>query len=242
MTNGELIEHLETKRAPLVILLKGLKIMKFTALISGLVCSAGLLFAASSASAANLVVNGSFEEPGLAAGTWKTFGAGEVNGWTPTQGSRIEIRNNKVGTAYDGNHFVEVDSHSYNAKQAAKGKIEVGLFQDIITEVGKKYRLTFAYGPRDGIRGDNKLGVSFGDLSQSLNAGNGGEGWKLFESTITASSDLTRLKFVTEGKFDTLGANIDDISVEAVPEPMTALAVLAVGTALVGGAKKRKAA
>jgi uncharacterized protein YaiE (UPF0345 family) len=217
--------------------------MKFTALISGLVCSAGLLFsAASSASAANLVVNGSFEDTQVAAGDWKTFGAGEVNGWTPTKGSRIEIRNNRVGTAFDGVNFVEVDSHGYNAKQAKKGKIEVGLFQDIITEVGKKYRLSFAYGPRNGVKGDNLLGVSFGDLSQSLDAGNGGEGWKLFENTITATSDLTRLKFVTEGKFDTLGANIDNVSVEAVPEPMTALAVLAVGTALVGGAKKRKAA
>jgi hypothetical protein len=217
--------------------------MKSLAITASLLCATTLaLTPVKPASAGNLVVNGSFEEPGLAAGTWNYFGVDQVQGWTPTEGSTIEIRNNKVGTAYDGNHFVEVDSHGYNKSKASSGEIEIGLFQNIMTEVGKKYRLSFAYGPRNGVNGDNLLAVSFGDLSQELDAGNGGDGWKLFEDTITATSDVTQLKFVTRGKFDTLGANIDNVSVEAVPEPTSALAVVAVGAIAANSVLKRKRA
>ena len=214
--------------------------MRAIAFASGLLCATTLAFsAATQASASNLVINGSFEDQGLTSGTWKAFGANQVNGWTPTEGSTIEIRNNKVGTAYDGQHFVEVDSHGYDKSKASAGEIEVGLFQNIMTEVGKKYRLSFVYGPRNGVNGDNLLGISFGDMSESLNAGNSGEGWKLFEETITATSNMTQLKFVTQGKFDTLGANIDDVSVETVPEPMSVVSVIAVGAIVAGGALKK---
>jgi hypothetical protein len=65
--------------------------MKALALGSGLLCVASCLAVSSSpASAANLVVNGSFEEVNLQSGKWALYGAGEVNGWTPTQGSTIE--------------------------------------------------------------------------------------------------------------------------------------------------------
>ena len=189
------------------------------------------------ASAANLVVNGSFEEPGLQSGKWKHFGSGEVAGWTPTEGSRIEIRNNIVGTAYEGDHFVEVDNHAYD-----KNAAEIGLFQDIDTTAGKTYKLSFAYGPREQkkVNGDNLLSVTFGDLYQELDAGNRGDGWQLFSHTITATSDVTRLKFLSLGKRDTLGANIDDIYVEAVPEPFSILGLAIVGAAGVTNALRKR--
>jgi hypothetical protein len=114
-----------------------------------------------------------------------------------------------------------------------------------MTQVGKKYKLTFAYGPREQKRadGDNLLGVSFGNLKANLDAGTSKSGWKMFSGTITADSDTTRLKFVTQGKFDTYGANIDAVSVEAVPEPFRVLGLTAVG--VVGAAsaiRKRFAA
>jgi hypothetical protein len=63
--------------------------------------------------------------------------------------------------------------------------IEVGLFQDVMTQVGKKYKLTFAYGPREQKRadGDNLLGVAFGNLKANLDAGTSKSGWKMFSGT-----------------------------------------------------------
>lgn len=212
--------------------------MKIISIGSSLVCATTLLFSMSTAaSAANLVVNGSFEEPGLRSRQWKHFGSGEVTGWTPTEGSRIEIRNNIVGTAYEGDHFVEVDNHAYD-----KNAAEIGLFQDIDTTAGKTYKLSFAYGPREQkkVNGDNLLSVTFGDLYQELDAGNKDDGWQLFSHTITATSDVTRLKFLSLGKRDTLGANIDDIHVEAVPEPFSILGLAVVGAAGVTNALRKR--
>lgn len=216
--------------------------MKNFAIGSGLLCAATLLFtAATPAIAGNLVVNGGFEETGLRDGSWKHFGDGEVSGWTPTEGSRIEIRNRVVGTAYEGKHFAEVDSHYYD-KQAD----EIGFFQDIVTEIGKKYTLSFAYGPREqsSVNGDNLLSVTFGNLYEEFDAGNSVDGWQRFTQTITATDTTTRLKFLSLGKRDTLGANVDDVSVEtaAVPEPASMLGLLAVGAVAAGGALKKKQA
>ncbi|NER80109.1 MAG: PEP-CTERM sorting domain-containing protein [Leptolyngbya sp. SIO1D8] len=201
--------------------------MKSLAIGSSLLCAAVIsLSMSTAASASNLVINGGFEDTNLRSGTWRHYGVGQINGWTPTEGSRIEIRNNKVGTAYEGNNFTEVDSHAYD-----KNAEEVGLFQDIVTEIGQKYRLSFAYSPREQnkVNGDNLLSVSFGDLYQELDAGNNGDGWQLFNQTIKATSDVTQLKFLSLGKRDTLGANIDDVHLEAVPEPFSVLGLFAVG-------------
>ncbi|AKG21059.1 PEP-CTERM sorting domain-containing protein [Calothrix sp. 336/3] len=200
---------------------------KIIGIASTLLCTATVLCSgASSAEAANLVVNGGFEASGLQNGTWNHFGAGEVLGWIPTAGSRIEIRNNVVGTAYEGQHFAEVDSHYYDINAP-----EIGFFQDIATEIGKQYKLSFAYGPRQEqrVNGDNLFSASFGNFIQEFNAGNSNDGWKTFTQTITATSTNTRLKFLSLGIRDTLGANVDDVSVVAVPEPASMLGLLAIG-------------
>ena len=94
------------------------------------------------------------------------------------------------------------------------------------------------------VDGDNLLSVSFGNLSENLDAGNSVDGWQRFTQTITATETTTRLKFLSLGKRDTLGANVDDISVEtaAVPEPASLLGLLAVGAVAAGGALKKKQA
>ncbi|MEM1308041.1 MAG: DUF642 domain-containing protein [Cyanobacteria bacterium P01_C01_bin.70] len=215
--------------------------MKTLEIASSLLCATTLFCALGSpAAAANLVTNGSFEEPGLRSGSWKALTSEQVDGWTATQGSKIEIRNNKVGTAYEGSHFVELDNHGYD-----KNAAEIGLFQDILTKVGQQYTLSFAYGPREQrkVDGDNLLSVSFGDIYEELDAGNSTDGWKTFSQTFTATDTTTRLKFLSLGKRDTLGANIDDVSVVTadVPEPASLLGLAAIGAVAAGGALKKKA-
>ncbi|MGF1459522.1 MAG: PEP-CTERM sorting domain-containing protein [Leptolyngbyaceae cyanobacterium] len=186
---------------------------------------------ANPATASNLVVNGGFESANFQTNRWTTFGEGELEGWTPFGNTRIEIRKNVVGTAYEGDHLAELDSH-YNKNNAPD---EIGFFQDIVTKIGQKYTLSFAYSPRNNVYGDNLLGVEFGaGTYEELDAGDSGEGWKLFQKTITATETTTRLKFWSLGKKDTLGANVDNISVVTadVPEPMSVLglgAIAAVG-------------
>ena len=62
---------------------------------------------------ANLVTNGSFEDTEQAPGTWSVYS--DINGWSTTRGSGIEIGNNVVGTAQDGVNFVELDSNNNSA-------------------------------------------------------------------------------------------------------------------------------
>ncbi|NJN21282.1 MAG: PEP-CTERM sorting domain-containing protein [Leptolyngbya sp. RL_3_1] len=211
--------------------------MKTFAIASGLICTTILCSVGNPAEAANLVINGGFEEPGLDANTWKYFGAGEVPGWTPFEGSTIEIRNNVAGDAYEGGNFAELDSHAYDKNADA-----IGFFQDIVTEIGKEYKFSFAYGPREQKRvdGDNLFSASFGSFNEEFDAGNSTDGWQLFSKTITAVDTTTRLQFLSLGDRDTYGANIDDVSVVTVPEPFSVLGLGAVGLVGAAGALRKR--
>ena len=68
--------------------------MKFAELGSALFCATAMVCSMSTAaSAMNLVANGSFEEYNLNDRTWKLFrdGSQEQFGWSPTEGSNLEI-------------------------------------------------------------------------------------------------------------------------------------------------------
>ncbi|MEM8641405.1 MAG: hypothetical protein AAGG51_21690 [Cyanobacteria bacterium P01_G01_bin.54] len=222
--------------------------MKLTALGASLLCATALVCSTSAvASAQNLVRNGGFEDYGLNNRKWKHYGAesADLFGWTPTEGSRIEIRNNIAGTAFEGNHYAEVDSHAYN-----KNAAEIGFFQDIVTEIGQQYTLSFNFGPREQkrVNGDNLLAASFGDFYQAFDAGNYRDGWQSFSTTITATNDVTRLKFLSLGKRDTYGANVDNVRLEfaaapeaeAVPEPFSILSVAIVGALGIQGKRMQR--
>lgn len=231
--------------------------MKTFAKLSTLLCAAVAVGSiTSNASAANLVVNGSFENPDVPENDWRYFGGQQnigssdqryggptVAGWTNINDtSTIEIRDNRVGKAQDGDQFAEIDSHAYDRNE------DVGFFQDIMTDIGKKYKLSFYYGPRQGYNnnGDNLLNVSFGDgldsIDQLLDAGVSGvnPAWQLFEGYITASDTTTKLQFDLAGIPNTLGANIDNVKVTAVPEPLSVLGLAAVGLVGTAGAVRKR--
>jgi len=216
--------------------------MNTFAKITGLLCTTMAVCSVATAASAsdNLVINGGFEDPDVPTGSWDYFDeSGEVPGWSLIGGSTIEIRDNAVGTAYTGSQFAEIDSHNYGSQDP------VGFYQHIATEIGKKYKLFFAYGPReqDSANGDNKFKVSFGDFFEDLDAGDNGNGWQTFSKTITATEEATKLEFELLGNYDTLGANLDAISVTAVPEPLSLLGLAAIGAVgTVSAVRKRQAA
>jgi hypothetical protein len=185
----------------------------------------------------NIVTNGSFENPQLGYGSWNIFNS--IDGWNllaGSQGSGIEVQNHADGNPFDGSNLVELDSNG-----------NTGIFQDLSTKVGKKYKLEFAFSPRAGVS-ENLVNVKWGDkLVDTLSANGSGLGdtmWKTFSYNLLATSATTRLSFDNFGsKSDTYGTYLDKVSVTsvtAVPEPGAIMGLLAFGAFGATSLRKRK--
>ncbi len=153
------------------------------------------------AAAKNLVVNGSFEEP-----TVELLGYPEsVPGWQLSAGPAVEFQQGIAGKPYDGGQLVELDG------------LEVsGIYQDIPTEPGKTYKLTFAFSPRPSVA-DNKLNVSWGDTTVVKLDKNGESladtDWQVYTYYLKATDNKTRLSFDDlDETSDALGSFIDAVS------------------------------
>lgn len=201
-------------------------------------CILPLTFNAKPAAAANLVANGSFEEPNIPTNTFALVPS--IPGWSveysnPSFGA-IEIQNNVAGSPFDGNQFTELDAIS-----------QPRIFQDLQTVVGQTYNLQFAFSPRPGVL-DNKLSVRWGDvLLDPISASGVGltnTQWQVFNYELLATSAITRLSF--DNRLETLnglGTYLDAVSVTAittVPEPNSLLGILAICAAGTTTLLKRK--
>lgn len=179
--------------------------MKRTALL------ALALLAPAGAARADMIVNGGFEAPVIANPSFSTFQA--IPGWTTAFGPGIEVQNHVAGSPFAGNQFVELDSSANS-----------GMYQDLATVAGQAYRLSFAYSPRPGVAANSTgIDVLWGGSTVSSLALNGvglsDTAWQVYTLDLTATSSLTRLQFNATGLSDSLGGYIDNVSVNAVPEP-----------------------
>ncbi|MDY6782865.1 MAG: DUF642 domain-containing protein [Cyanobacteriota bacterium] len=166
------------------------------------------------AAGTNLVSNGSFEKPdttqensgGISGLLWKN----PIAGWQSSKGIDIEIDNQQLAgiTPSEGAQFLELDSYS-----------EVNsVYQDIPTEAGKTYTLSFAFSPRPDVA-DNKLNVSWGNtvLAQLSADGTGltDTQWQTKTYTVQATGAKTRLSFDNLNETsDGLGSYLDDVKLE----------------------------
>lgn len=170
-------------------------------------------------SSANLIENGSFEDPGLNPGSWSVFQTG-IPGWTVQNGAGIEIQNNTIIDAYDGDQYVELDSHNNSSMWQ--------LVDDLT--IGAHYNLSFAYAPRvsssfDRVSGPtintNGINVYFGSLGELFNIDgvytDNQNGWLIFSSSVVATSEEMYLTFEADGTSDSYGGFIDNVVL--VPEP-----------------------
>lgn len=190
--------------------------------------------AAKPVNAANLVRNGSFEEPLVTnSRQWDFYSS--IPGWSLSQGNAIEVQKTikGIGSAADGVQHVELDSNQSSS-----------IFQYLSTEVNRKYSLRFAFSARPGTpTSDNILGIKWdGYLIGKLMADGTGftdSNWKNFTYTVTAKTPRTRLEFADLGKSNSVGTYIDNVSVKAVDEPTSGLSLLGLGALGFGCVRKR---
>ena len=163
-----------------------------------------------------LVVNGSFEQPGVASsgGGWENFpeGSGQVAGWDSTNSCGIELQTEgTVGVApYDGDQYAELESSCPS-----------GLTQALATVPGTEYVVSFAYRARPGSAASmNTISAEWGGdyLAGSADAGSGLQGgttWALAQYAVTATSPTTVVEFdsTDPGSGDSTGGFLDDVSV-----------------------------
>ena len=174
------------------------------ALIAGLLLTWGNMYAgneqrAGQAGASELLIN-----PWAASSGWADAGSSSIHG--------IEaLFHNVAGTAYDGGQFAELDTYE-------NSYIE----QDVATGDGFSYLLSFAYSPRvNQLDTTNGIDVLWnGSILQSITATGGSvNDWTIFEFIVQGTVGIDTLKFAATGTSDSLGGNLDAISLSQVPVP-----------------------
>ena len=199
----------------------------------------------SQAAPTNLVVNGGFESQVVTAGSWVNVGSLPGWTWVGGPGTGIEIRNNAVGSAHGGNNFIELDTTGNTTIE----QVFTGLTG------GGQYKLSFWYSPRIGQpTSTNGIGVTWNGLSLTPTpiSATGGDAnvWTAYRFDVVALGGSDALRFSALGTSDSLGGNLDDVSLTArvpdgsltaeLPEPATGALTL-VALAALGWARRRRA-
>lgn len=188
--------------------------MKHTlSLVALLACGTTAL--AAPVPAGNLIVNGGFESTVVANGNWVNVSTTPGWTWLSGPGTGFEIRNNVAGAAQEGRNYVELDTN---------GNTLIGQYLDSLSS-GAQYDLSFWYAPREfQAASTNGLQVFWnGTLLDATLTGLGGSGndWSQHQYRVTAQAGRNLLSFASVGSSDSLGGNLDNVSLNRIPEPGT---------------------
>jgi hypothetical protein len=177
---------------------------------------------AGSVHAQNLLTNGSFESPDVAAGTAELFAS--IPGWDNTgDPCPIEVQDNCCGSPSDGAQLVELDSDFCSSS----------ISQTVTTQTGGKYVLSFDFSARPGVF-ENRLIVRWNgsmifDETELSPPGPGDTFWVHHAIAVTSTGTSSTVEFAGADAIDGAGTLIDNL-----PEPGRA-ASLAAGLSLLAG-------
>jgi hypothetical protein len=206
------------------------------------VCAPGV----AQAGFANLISDGSFQDPPTAAGTYTTFSPGVQIGAWQSQGGEILLVNSSY-SAFGITFQAQSGSQSLDLSGGPNPSPNTRVMQTITTEAGKQYELAFYLGSAWTGSGGPFLPptvlVSAGSASplsftNSNLAAGGLMNWERFSFVFNASSASTEIAF-QYGNTGPLNYHIgiDTVSVTEVPGP----GVLATGLAAAAcGARNRR--
>ena len=158
------------------------------------------------ATGTNLLVNGSFEATAVASNQWGSFDT--IQGWRAISGGTIELWNNLNGVrATQGSNFGELDY--LGARD--------GLYQNVSTDAGQRYALSFDARTRPGLAASTcTIEVLWNDTVVARVPP--GSDWSRHSFTVTGTGGQDRLTFrEAQGQGgDGLGALYDNVSLVAV--------------------------
>lgn len=162
----------------------------------------------------NLVVNGSFETTptALGSGAWTIYSG--LQGWTVTTGNGVEVRNNAAGTAAHGNKFVELDT-TINST-IAQGFASLS--------AGSEYLLRFQYSPRIGVSASSNAIAAYWNgvqIASVTATGGNAHAWNEYSFNVRAATGVNTLSFAGAGNNDSVGGSLDNVQLNAIPEPAT---------------------
>jgi hypothetical protein len=192
-----------------------------------------------SATDGNLVTNGGFEAPVVAATQgWDIYDSGYTGlgwivewrsdvpaswgGWNRPYPAHLELhRGVNNWLPHLGDQHAELDTDwndhvgSLNNEPAS-----VKIYQNLATCPGETYTLQYAWSPRP-THGNNVLEVWWDGEKIATHTGSGGSNtaWTVPTWTPTASTQWTELAFVEGGTNDSLGMFLDDVSVVGPTHP-----------------------
>ncbi len=186
------------------------------------------------ANASNLIVNGDFEANTVVSSTWDNYsvGSSSLSGWNVIGNSGDNVSLTAAGYLGQATQQLDVSGDTDHAGS--------GISQSFATIAGKSYSLKFdAYTGGTQytglylaqINGSTVLSNITGDES-SFNGG-----LASYSYDFVATGAITSLSFVNINPYV---SQVDNVSVQAVPEPMT-MAVLGLGAAGLLRRRNRKA-
>jgi Protein of unknown function (DUF642)/PEP-CTERM motif len=188
-------------------------------------------FVAAPACAANLLVNGGFEQPdvlspGQGGIGYQTFSA-VFTGWTVDAGNVDIVDHFGGGNAGEGDQWLDLWGDQSGA-----------ISQTFNTILGKTYQLSFLYGNNPYSTSTASASFSVSGLNGSVTSSSG-LSFAGYTGTFVGTGGATTLSFTNTNGCCNGGIALDGVSVNAVPEP-AAWALMIAGFGLVGGAMRRR--